>query len=53
VLELSFELQLETPIAASNARTITVDAMRNGVQNFMAGGVRSFFLTAITTSFRT
>jgi hypothetical protein len=31
----SFELQLETPNAASNPKAITVHASRSGVQNFI------------------
>jgi hypothetical protein len=30
----SFELQLDTPNAATSPSTITVDASRSGVQNF-------------------
>jgi hypothetical protein len=40
----SFELQLETPNAASNPNAITVHASRNGVQNFT-------LLTSVFTSF--
>jgi hypothetical protein len=37
----SFELQLDTPNAASSPREMTVQATRSGVQNFIA--LTSFF----------
>jgi hypothetical protein len=44
VEEGSFELQLETPNAATNPNAITVHASRSGVQNFT-------LLTSVFTSF--
>lgn len=43
----SFELQLETPNAASNPNAITVQASRNGVQNF------TLFTSVFTSFFQT
>ena len=45
----SFELQLETPNAASNPSAITVHATRSGVQNLIL--LTSFFIPGIATSF--
>jgi hypothetical protein len=44
----SFELQLDTPNAASNPSEITVHATRSGVQNLIL--VTSFFLSDIVTT---
>ena len=44
----SFELQLDTPNAASNPSEITVHATRSGVQNLIL--VTSFFLSDIATT---
>ena len=44
----SFELQLDTPNAASNPSEITVHATRSGVQNLVL--ITSFFLSDIATT---
>src|SRR4029079_1768832 len=44
----SFELQLETPIAASSPKATTVVTSRSGVQNLIF--FTSFFLSDITNS---